>query len=45
MENLINKITENEIERFTIELLESLGFKYIYAPNITPENKNKNKNG
>ena len=27
-----NKITENEIELFAIELLESLGFEYIYAP-------------
>ncbi|MEA3330291.1 MAG: type I restriction endonuclease, partial [Campylobacterota bacterium] len=27
-----NKITENEIELFAIELLEGLGFEYIYAP-------------
>jgi type I restriction enzyme R subunit len=32
-----NKITENEIELFAIELLESLGFEYIYAPNIAPD--------
>ena len=28
----MNKITENEIELFAIELLEGLGFEYIYAP-------------
>lgn len=28
------KITENEIERFAIELLEKLGYRYIYAPEI-----------
>jgi len=27
-----NKITENEIELFAIELLEKQGFEYIYAP-------------
>ena len=27
-----DKITENKIELFVIELLESLGFEYIYAP-------------
>ncbi|MBN2771518.1 MAG: hypothetical protein JXR90_12545 [Spirochaetes bacterium] len=37
-----NKITENTIEVFSIELLERLGYDYIYAPNIahdgeTPE--------
>jgi len=26
------KITENEIERFAIELLEKQGYEYIYAP-------------
>ena len=38
----MNKITENEIERFAIELLENLGFEYIYAPDTAPEQKNKN---
>jgi type I restriction enzyme, R subunit len=38
----MNKITENTIEEFTIELLERLGYSYIYAPDIahdgdTPE--------
>lgn len=33
----MTKITENEIELFAIELLESLGFEYIYAPNIAPD--------
>lgn len=32
-----NKITENEIELFAIELLEKQGFEYIYAPNIAVE--------
>jgi len=27
-----NKITENQIELFAIELLEKQGYKYIYAP-------------
>ncbi|MBU1657823.1 type I restriction endonuclease subunit R [bacterium] len=34
-----NKITENEIELFAIELLEKLGFEYIYAPNIAPDSE------
>jgi len=29
-----NKITENTIEEFAIELLERLGYQYIYAPDI-----------
>jgi len=33
----MTKITENEIELFAIELLEKLGFEYIYAPNIAPD--------
>ena len=32
-----NKITESEIEKFTIELLEKQGFQYIYAPSIAPD--------
>ena len=32
-----NKITENEIELFAIELLEKQGFEYIYAPDIAPD--------
>jgi len=37
-----NKITENEIELFAIELLEKQGFEYIYAPNIAPTKEYKN---
>jgi type I restriction enzyme R subunit len=33
----MNKITENEIELFTIELLEKQGFEYIHAPSIAPD--------
>ena len=33
----MTKITENTIEEFTIELLERLGYQYIYAPDIAPE--------
>lgn len=31
------RITENTIESFAIELLEKLGYEYIYAPNIAPD--------
>lgn len=30
----MSKITENTIEEFSIELLERLGYQYIYAPDI-----------
>lgn len=30
----MNKITENEIELFAIELFEKLGYNYIYAPEL-----------
>ncbi len=36
----MNKITENEIELFAIELLEKQGFEYIYAPDIAPDSEN-----
>jgi type I restriction enzyme R subunit len=36
----MDKITENEIELFAIELLEKQGFKYIYAPDIAPDSEN-----
>lgn len=32
------KITESEIEKFAIELLERQGYQYIYAPDIAPDN-------
>ncbi|MDY0403015.1 type I restriction endonuclease subunit R [Sulfurovum sp.] len=35
----MEKITENEIERFAIELLETLGYRYIYAPEIAPDSE------
>ncbi len=35
-----NKITENQIELFAIELLEKQGFEYIYAPSIAPDSEN-----
>ncbi|MDP8201826.1 MAG: type I restriction endonuclease subunit R [Candidatus Tenebribacter burtonii] len=31
----MNRITESTIENFTIELLEQLGYQYIYAPEIS----------
>jgi type I restriction enzyme, R subunit len=31
------RITENTIEEFAIELLERLGYQYIYAPEIAPD--------
>lgn len=31
------KITESEIERFAIELLEHQGYQYVYAPDIAPD--------
>jgi len=40
----MNKITENEIELFTIELLEKQGFEYIYALNIALNNKTFTRN-
>ncbi|MGV7223182.1 MAG: type I restriction endonuclease subunit R [Nitrospinales bacterium] len=33
----MTKITESEIEKFAIELLESSGYQYIYAPDIAPD--------
>lgn len=33
----MNRITENTIESFTIELLEKLGYTYLYAPDIAPD--------
>ncbi len=38
------KITENTIEQFTIELLEGLGYKYIYAPDIAPDGERPERN-
>ena len=33
----MTKITENIIEQFAIDLLERLGYQYIYAPDIAPD--------
>ncbi len=38
----MNKITENEIEQFAIELLEKLGYQHIYAPSPDSENPERN---
>ncbi|MBU1054795.1 MAG: type I restriction endonuclease subunit R [Proteobacteria bacterium] len=35
----MNKITESEIEKFAIELLEKSGYQYIYAPSIAPDSE------
>lgn len=31
------KITESEIERFAVELLEKQGYEYYYGPDIAPD--------
>ena len=36
----MTRITESAIESFAIELLEQLGYEYIYAPNIAPDSEN-----
>jgi len=33
----MTKITELEIEKFAIELLETRGYQHIYAPSIAPD--------
>ena len=33
----MTQITEHSIEAFAIELLDKLGYEYIYAPNIAPD--------
>jgi len=40
----MNKITENSIEEFAIDLLEKLGYDYIYAPDIAPDSDNPKRN-
>lgn len=35
----MTRITEQSIESFSIELLEKLGYDYIYAPDIAPDGK------
>lgn len=36
----MTRITENSIEAFAIELLDKLGYEYIYAPNIAHDGEN-----
>jgi type I restriction enzyme, R subunit len=36
----MEKITEDAIEQFAIELLEKQGYQYIYAPSIAPDSDN-----
>lgn len=35
----MTKITESEIEKYTIELLEKYDYQYIYAPSIASDSK------
>jgi hypothetical protein len=34
-----SKISETTIETFAIELLEKLGYQYVYAPDIAPDSE------
>ena len=36
---IMPKITESEIEKYAIELLEGQGYHYIYAPDIAPDSE------
>jgi type I restriction enzyme R subunit len=36
----MTRITENIIETFAIELLDKLGYEYVYAPNIAHDSEN-----
>ena len=38
-------ITEPEIEKFAINLLEKQGYRHIYAPDIVPDSDNPLRNG
>ncbi len=40
----MTKITENTIEEFAVELLERLGYQYIYAPDIAPDGIHPERN-
>ncbi len=39
------KITENEIEEFAIELLEKLGYQYLYGPEISADGESPMRGG
>lgn len=36
----MTKLTENIIEKFTIELLQKKGYDYLYGPDIAPDSEN-----
>lgn len=40
----MNKLAENTIEEFSIKLLESLGYQYIYAPDISHDGERPERN-
>lgn len=40
----MTRITENTIESFAIELLEKLGYEYVYAPDIAHDSENPERN-
>lgn len=40
----MTKITENTIEAFAIELLDKLGYEYIYGPDIAHDGINPERN-
>jgi type I restriction enzyme R subunit len=41
----VGKLTESEIETLAIERLQSLGFDYVYAPEIAPDSTNPERAG
>lgn len=40
----MTRITENEIEQLAIDLFQSQGYDYIYAPDIAPDAENAERN-
>lgn len=36
---MTNKITESDIEQYTVDLLEQQGYHYIYGPDIAPDSE------
>jgi type I restriction enzyme R subunit len=36
----MNKLIENHIEKLAIELLDKLGYTYVYGPDIAPDSEN-----
>ena len=39
----MTRITENTIESFAIELLDKLGYEFLYAPNIAPDGETRER--